>query len=272
MNLRRAMRALLALLLLSPAVATASELPGATAFNRAADALLPDVAHTPTSAPPPLSDPRVKAFLVAADMHAVFGSAAVDASDIQAVVPVCSKANRIGASYLMAATEGADAPHTDDMSKDATATVDTMRRNAVIYQDLIVPMSAFVNECTARLMPLLASQFASIPPAERTREAVDWLDMIRMNLDRQIAMALMVGSVDGLTPARRHEILAAAAATAPTLAQVMTVRARIINRKSAGYAMQKLGPSEKASLEAIEKAFADQRCEGLCLIVPDDGE
>lgn len=261
--------AALTLLFIVPVLSSAADLPGAVAFNRAADAVIAASGEPGKGTPLPISDPRVQTLLAVSDFDAVFGDAPLTVSDIPQISDICGKANRIQVTYGLANLASAmpSNPNNAPMKELQRRLIALENHNTITYQDVTIPMRAFAMRCLAREMPLLAAFFKALPQEQRTPVRLGGLAQMRLGIAQELIGAIVITEEhDELSPKNRHIALAAAAAAAPNLtaALQMPERSRIVAFATSAKATA--ATDDQAALEAIIKAVADEHCEGLCQI------
>ncbi|MGF6495255.1 hypothetical protein ABIE56_003454 [Luteibacter sp. 621] len=258
---------LIALVASTPWMAAhADELPGATAYSRATDALIAALGEPGKGPVPPASDPKVRAALASASMDAVFGHSAAQTAELRTTMQLCTKASQIEVTYIFADAASLAAAHPNASPADQqNAMVTLANRNAETYQDVIVPMIDFGARCTARAMPLLTDFFLKLPADQRTPIRLGGLAQARNGLLNMMMGAIAMTQQQGLSETNRRRVLAAAVAAAPAFVPVLVLadRKKIVTAASAAHP---LTAEDQASLTALIKAFSDDRCEGLCPI------
>lgn len=257
---------LLPLGLVAPFAVMATELPGGAAYIKAADAVIAAQGQAGQTPPPPASDPRVQALLVqVSDIDAVFGHATLTAADMEPVMELCGRSNRIAVGYTLANIVSLKLPPGQSADTLPTRVAELGSRNTVVYQDIVMPLLAFSARCSARMMPLMVDFFTHLPAEQRTPIRMGGLRQMRKGLAGAIAGAVATTSQEGISPQNRHLAASAAADVAPTFAAIMPVADRKVLQQVAIHGKALAAPADQASLERVAHAFADEQCEGLCL-------
>jgi hypothetical protein len=260
---------LLTLLVLAPGFATATELPGGPAFIQAADAVIAAQGEAGATPPPPVTDPRVQTLLArAANVDAIFGNVKLTAADLGPVMDLCGKTNQITMGYALANIVSLKPPagQTADPEALKPRVIELGNRNAVAYQDVIIPMGAFSTRCMMRALPLLTEFMRTLPAEQRTPVRMGGLRQMRGGVANMMVGAITSSIQTGVSAANRHLALSAAADVASTFAAALPVADRKAIQQTAVRVRPSAAAADQPSLDAIARAFADERCEGLCAL------
>lgn len=269
MRHRRSTRAFLLILSLVPGFAAATELPGGAAFLQAADAVIAAQGQADVTPPPPVSDPRVQILLArAANIDAIFGNVKLTAADMGPVMDLCGKTNQISMGYALANFVSLKPPAGQAVDPEAIKprVIELGNRNAVTYQDAIIPMSAFGARCMMRALPLLTEFMKTLPAEQLTPVRMGGLRQMRGGVANMMVGAITTSVQTGMSATNRHLAVSAAADAASTLATILPVADRKVIQQAAIRVRASAAAADQPSLDTIARAFADERCEGLCAL------
>lgn len=256
-------------LVLAPGLAAATELPGGPAFLKAADDVIAAQGEAGVSPPPPITDPRVQTLLArAANIEAIFGNVKLTAADLGPVMDLCGKTNQITVGYALANIASLKPPagQTADPEALKPRVIELQSRNVIAYQDAIVPMGAFSARCMMRALPLLTEFMRTLPAEQRTPVRMGGLRQMRGGVANMMVGAITSSIQTGISAANRHLAVSAAADVASTFAAILPVADRKVIQQTAGRVRPSAAAADQPSLDTIARAFADERCEGLCAL------
>jgi hypothetical protein len=233
---------------------------------QAADAVF-DADRLPGITPPPLvMDTRVQTLLSrAANIDAIFGDVTLTPADIEPVMTLCGKTDRVTVIYVMADVGLLKPPAGPGQDASRSRLIELQKsRNYVTYQDVIVPMLAFNVRCTARVLPLVTEAMTKLPAGQRTPDRMSELRRMRAGVSSTMRGAIIATGETDMSAGNRHLLVGAAADTVATFVALMPVADRKAIEQAAIHAKVMAATADQTSLDIIARAFADERCEGLC--------
>lgn len=246
--------------------AGATDLPGADAFLRAADAVA-SAQGTPGVDPPlPETDPRVRKVLALATPQATFGEARLTSEDIPKLLDVCSKAVKVSVAYSMAGLVSLKPLFAQGQDVYLPRFMELASRNAQAFQNVIVPLTAFGAYCSGRSLPLLTEFMQRLPASERTPVRIDGIRQARKGAANMIVGAVVTTGDPSISVANRKLMLVAAAENAAAIATFMTVASRAPVLEATRRALEHSAPENRPLLATIAKSFADTSCTGGCAL------
>jgi hypothetical protein len=261
--------ALVLTLAVMPGFAMATELPGGAAFVQAADAVIAAQGEAGVTPPPPVTDGRVQALLAKmTNIDAVFGTVPLTVADLGPVMGMCGKAGQISMGYALAdvASLKAQAGQSAAPETIGPRLIELGNRNTVTYQAAIIPMLAFSTRCMMRALPLMTQFMNTLPIDQRTPIRMGGLRRMRGGIANMMAGAITTAIEPGISAENRHLAASAGADVASTFAAAMPVADRKPIQQAAIRTRALAAAADQSSLDAIARAFADERCEGLCAI------
>lgn len=265
-NLRAGAFACLVSFACATGLAQATDLPGVDAFIQAAD-VVSAAQGTPGVDPPlPESDPRVRKVLALATDQAVFGKARLGAEDIPKLLDVCSKAVKVSVAYSMAGLVSLKPLFAQGPAVYQPRYVELVTRNAQIYQNVIIPLTAFGAYCNGRSLPLLTDFTQHLPASERTPVRMDGMRQARKGAANMIVAAVVMTDDPSVSAANRRLMLVAAADNAAAIATFMTVASRAPVLEATRRALEHSALENRPLLDTIAKSFADTSCTGGCAL------
>lgn len=262
-------RALLLTLTLAlvPGFAAATELPGSAAFVEAADAVIAAQGKVGLTPPPPVTDARVQTLLArTANIDAIFGNVQLSPEDIKQVMGLCEKTTQAFTAYALADIGSVRPANGEGPGAVQSRALELANRNAVTYQDAIVPMIAFTIRCSTRMLPLMTEFMMKLPAGERTPVRMAGLREMRTSFAGMLTGAIGTASQTGISVQNRHLAVSVVAEVAVTVAAALSVADRKAIQQTAIHVRAQAATADQSSLDAIARAFADERCEGLCTV------
>jgi len=250
------------------AVHAATPLKGVPAFNQTADALLAVIDPHYRGTPPPPNDPRVRAFLAKTHDKAILGDGDLSDADGTELSALCQKASDIQTGYVNATVGLLDGSNGSQTAAREThrRLVDLLNHNAMVYQDVIVPLTIFDLRCAARLLAASNDEAAldRLPAEEKTPDA-----MISLTETRRAFQVLAVSAIGmlgqkGVSLENRESALAAVAETSASFAPTLTLPERKAVVVAATTARTSATTAQVAKLDQVIATFSDTRCRGLC--------
>lgn len=213
---------------------------------------------------PTLADPKVAYLLsVVTDYDRFVGTPSYEAKDLETLMEVCNKANRLSVAYVLAGAKEA----LSGQSNQKTI-AESLRllgaKNAVTYQNELASLQPFLVRCMARTIPLLTAFARSLKAEELTEVRLEGLQRLKAGIFGIYYGVLLSSNCKELREANRLTLLSALAETAEQYSSAIHPTARRQLVVLATQAKEAATDGIRSQIDKLVEAMNSETCEGIC--------